>query len=303
MVELLEPGTEAETCFMAGRGMNGLKGIIVCYNPNIQRYTLELEKGDMMSLRVRNVRPIKKESDGTRSGDKPKEEESNEGSDVSSSLPGRSFAKADAKEEQVKEEQGGGSSKNTTTPTGIFDTVSPSTMIFAAIAAYLYVHSDFNKSSPSNSTTSGPEHDPTVRAHRPNPLSNVSTPVLITSAIFAYLAWEWGTKPNRHDRGEFKITNLVLRVSYCSIIEILLLVGLALWGIFAQPIHHIVGASVLVFVVWQFGTNGGRRAFSWNNIEHKVRNMNLWEVVFLARLLERGLNSLGSIAGGNRRRY
>ena len=45
MVELLDPGTEAETCLMAGRGMNGLRGTIVRYNPNNQSYTLELEMG------------------------------------------------------------------------------------------------------------------------------------------------------------------------------------------------------------------------------------------------------------------
>ena len=58
MVELLEPGTEAETFIMAGRGMNGLKGVIVCFNPNNQRYTLELAKGDMMSLKFRDVKAM-----------------------------------------------------------------------------------------------------------------------------------------------------------------------------------------------------------------------------------------------------
>ncbi|EJK73182.1 hypothetical protein THAOC_05207 [Thalassiosira oceanica] len=62
MVDLLEPGSEAETCRMAGRWMNGLRGIIVCYNPHNSRYTLELEAGDMMCLRSRNVRAVKSES-------------------------------------------------------------------------------------------------------------------------------------------------------------------------------------------------------------------------------------------------
>ena len=54
---------------MAGRGLNGLRGIIVCYNPHNSRYTLELEAGDMMCLRSRNVRAVRFESGDVESGD------------------------------------------------------------------------------------------------------------------------------------------------------------------------------------------------------------------------------------------
>ena len=59
----LEPGTKVQTCLMAGRGMNGLVGIILSYNANIGRYTGELDgkrkKGEkIMHLKTRNVKSM-----------------------------------------------------------------------------------------------------------------------------------------------------------------------------------------------------------------------------------------------------
>lgn len=59
MTELLEAGTEATVCQMpSGSQMNGTRGVIVCYNPSNERYTLELADGQMMSLRAKNLKPF-----------------------------------------------------------------------------------------------------------------------------------------------------------------------------------------------------------------------------------------------------
>ena len=59
----LEPGTQVQTCLMAGRGMNGLVGTILSYNAKIGRYTVELDgkrkKGEkIMHLKTRNVKSM-----------------------------------------------------------------------------------------------------------------------------------------------------------------------------------------------------------------------------------------------------
>ena len=54
MVEILDVGTEVVTRFMP-KDLNGLHGTIVSYNTSNARYTLELDNGEMMSLRARNV--------------------------------------------------------------------------------------------------------------------------------------------------------------------------------------------------------------------------------------------------------
>ena len=68
MGEILASGTEAETCLMVGRGMNGLRGTIVCYNASNQRYTLELDSGEMMSLKARyakiHVATVEEDNEG-----------------------------------------------------------------------------------------------------------------------------------------------------------------------------------------------------------------------------------------------
>jgi len=59
MVEILQPGTEVETYGMpAGSGMNGVKGVIVCYNASNGRYTFEDDAGSMMSLRAKNLKAV-----------------------------------------------------------------------------------------------------------------------------------------------------------------------------------------------------------------------------------------------------
>ena len=69
-VELvLEPGSEVESCLMAGRGMNGKKGVVVWYEPKLNRYHVDFDDGNVMTLQRRNVRVRKVRGVGVEGGD------------------------------------------------------------------------------------------------------------------------------------------------------------------------------------------------------------------------------------------
>eukprot|EP00584_Thalassiosira_punctigera_P004654 CAMPEP_0172545746 /NCGR_PEP_ID=MMETSP1067-20121228/15616_1 /TAXON_ID=265564 ORGANISM="Thalassiosira punctigera, Strain Tpunct2005C2" /NCGR_SAMPLE_ID=MMETSP1067 /ASSEMBLY_ACC=CAM_ASM_000444 /LENGTH=300 /DNA_ID=CAMNT_0013332551 /DNA_START=165 /DNA_END=1067 /DNA_ORIENTATION=+ len=300
MVELLEPGTEAETCFMAGRGMNGLKGVVVCFNPNNQRYTLELEQGDMMSLRIRNVRKMTTNEDydeaqknanygdGT-GGTKPTPSTTSTGDDdnaaTNSSLPSfptsRPKVEADVNGRDTSDNQ----------QINLSEMISPVNAILAALVAYF-----FFKSNTSNAPVAPSPHNHVVNYT----FQEVSVPAIITFAVFAYLAWEWGTKLGCRPRGDFKLTNLSLRLSDCDFWEIMGIASLILWC-FEYSIYSIVSVGSLFFFVWKFGTKNGRTRFSWDNVKERAANMSVWEAMWVARVLKEGLGVLNQMARHRRR--
>lgn len=55
MVVSIAVGSKATTCGLAGRGMNGLTGHVVCFNESFGRYMLELDSGEMLNLRPGNL--------------------------------------------------------------------------------------------------------------------------------------------------------------------------------------------------------------------------------------------------------
>ena len=65
MTKLLEPGTRVETCTTGIEDVDGLRGMTVCYNPQDRRYILELDRGDMISLGLRNVKAVENRVDIT----------------------------------------------------------------------------------------------------------------------------------------------------------------------------------------------------------------------------------------------
>lgn len=358
MVELLEPGTEAETCLMAGRGMNGLKGVVVCFNPNNQRYTLELAKGDMMSLKIRNVRAIKRNQD---CGEGPGANANKTDAEPS---PSTTYAKdqevfylsaggatpatiiathhdssldpyytirlADGQEKQTEakhltpireeerhysvsgppregtvssslpryppapsvedEEDEGGTGRSGGQNLGI----SPVTVALAAAAAYFYL-----KSSSNNNPNAPPAHG-NYYPHNMAEEVGVSVPVLIASAVFAFLAWEWGTKPGRRPRGDFQLSNLSLRLSRCDIWEATGLLALLLWAL-EFPVYHIVSLGVLSYFLWKFGTRNGARRFSWDNVKTRLGNLDVWEALMVAHVVQGGLGALNHMARHRRR--
>jgi hypothetical protein len=309
MVELLDPGTEAETCLMAGRGMNGLKGTIVCYNPNNQRYTLELEKGDMMSLRIRNVRAAgvraavvaekevtKKASNAHADGEaspSPSAVEDEVGKDTNSTSTGTSMPRSRVQEEEtgfVNTNMNTGGNRNESQGVqqkSVFaDIISPSSVFFAMLAVIFYLNGNQNSSPPS-----GSENSMTFSI----PFKSVSSPVMITVAVFSYLTWEWGTKPGRRARGPFLLSNVYLRLNYCGIFEIMGLGALILWTL-GQSVYAIVSLLVVAFFGWQFGTMNGRRSFSWGNVKQRLGHLNIWEVLMLANVLQSGLRVVNDVA-------
>ncbi|EJK50927.1 hypothetical protein THAOC_29962 [Thalassiosira oceanica] len=287
MVELLEPGTEAETCRMAGRGMNGLRGIIVCYNPHNSRYTLELEAGDMMCLRSRNVRAVRFKSEASDPSVAAVDDASVSREDayrdtsgkVKSSLPNipnrveeeRERGRDDEKAEPRQARQGRQGAPD------LLESISPITVLPVALIAYMI----FKNSGQGT-------HTPTY--HSSNHHSGgITTPVLITSLVYTYFAWEWGTKPRSIDnRGDFKLSNVFLRLTFCEAWELALLGGLLLWCLEVE-VYGIVSVGLVMFFVWKFGTKDGTRAFSFGNVKTSLSGLSIWEVLLVANVLESGL--------------
>mmetsp|Transcript_9369 Transcript_9369/g.16300 ORF Transcript_9369/g.16300 Transcript_9369/m.16300 type:complete len:295 (-) Transcript_9369:98-982(-) len=294
MVELLEPGTEAETCLMAGRGMNGLRGIIVCYNPHNQRYTLELEKGDMMNLRSRNVRRLKVKSEEANAeddkDDTPEITADDGKSKIESSLP-NTFQPSEDHPMRNNQEQ---PRVQDTAGASLLEMISPTNALLVALVAYFYLQSRASnggqrtKHAPANLYDYGDD-------------GGITWPTMITCVVYAYVAWEWGTKPRQcDDRTEFRWSNLCLRLSFADVWEMMGLAGLLLWCLDVQ-IHHFISIGVLIFFGWKFGTRDGNRSFSWGNVKASLSNLSIWEVWLLAGVLEGGLLSMNAMARPRRR--
>lgn len=291
MVELLDPGTEVETCLMAGRGLNGLRGVVVRRGPDGGRYTLELEDGEIMSVRIRNVRRLLPEpgedarcirdDDGVRP---PGTTGSDEGV-ASDSPPPRapsSASTAEGGDDERDVPQAGIQQRRTDS---ILDAVSPANAILAALVAYFYLKSERGDG-----------------ARIDVPCEGMSTAATATLAAFSCLAWEWGTRPRRdRPRGEFRLSNLSGRLSRCDFWELLPLSLLAMWGLGVPP-HAIGGVCTLAFFAWQFGTKNGRAPFGWDNAKARVANLNVWEALMFARILQGGVGALDRM-GRQRRRF
>lgn len=319
MVELLEPGTEAETCLMAGRGMNGLRGVIVCYNPHLQRYTLELEKGDTMSLRVRNVRGIavNTSSQGEAStedltttttarhegGTHGQKDGQRNHEGVGSSLPGpppsppHSTEENDATSDNVVEPP-----SPTAPPPSLFESISPVNAVLVGLVAYFYLQSRCAGSRGRRNNGYDYEYPHGGSHHSPEVGAGITWPIIITTAIYAYVAWDWGTKPRRcDDRTEFRLSSLCLRLSFADAWEILGLVGLLLWCSEVH-LHNVVSVGLLVYFGWKFGTRDGNRSFSFGNMKASLSNLSIWEAWMLAGVVESGLGSMTAMMARPRRR-
>lgn len=268
MVEHLEVGSEAETCLMAGKGMNGLKGVIVCYNPNIGRYTLELEKGDMMSIRMRNIRPIQ-----TGSSDDTKENTASAAENISPTENSTSLPKYPKPPQHQTEDGAKGDGDELQKALGVIFKKIPVVPIAICIAG-IFLHKN-------SSSIQIPTVDVT------------SLPFVVTFGVVSYLTHEWGTNKGR-DRFQWK--NVHIRMFLCSIWEIMLISSLILWCI-NVTMYGVVILNVVLFFGWQWGTRNGRDRFSMGNLQHKVQNFSIWEIMFIADLV---LQALRVLNGGGR---
>jgi len=278
MVELLEVGSEAETCLMAGRGMNGLRGVIVCYNPNNGRYTLELEKGDMMSLRMQNVRPIRNgSSSDVKSENTASAAENFSPTENSSSLPNHPKPSQHQTEDGAK----GGEDELQKALGIIFKNVPFVPITFCLAALFLHKNS---------SSIQIPTID----------LTSVPVPFVVTFGVVSYLAYEWGTNKGL-DRFQWKYVHI--RMFLCSIWEIMLISSLLLWCM-DVTMYGVVTVNVVLFFGWQWGTRNGTDSFKTRNLKNRVSNLSIWEVMFIADLVYQALRVLndGGRIGGRFRR-
>ena len=212
MVEVLDVGTEAITCLMTGRGMNGLKGTIVCFNPNNARYTLELENGDMMSLRQRNIKPFKSNSE--------------EGTEVSE---GANASKEGYRHDGIRKEL------------NIVDrclfafanqisSMSPSTVLLAIIFAYWFINSG------SSGGTGADYHEySSHRAHWhwrwPFHFGYFSVGGLMSIAIVGFFTYQFGTKKGRVRFNWNNVKDRVMLMDFWEVLRFAALLETALHGV------------------------------------------------------------------------
>ena len=285
---------------MAGRGLNGLRGIIVCYNPHNSRYTLELEAGDMMCLRSRNVRAVRFESGDVESGDgdgcptalsvdgeasdpSVAVEDASVSSDANRDTSGN-FKSSLPNIQNRAEEERGRDGENAAPLQGAPDLLGPITVSLVALFAYM-IFENSGQGTPLPTYHSSNHHS-----------GGITTPVLITSLVYTYFAWEWGTKPRSLDnRGDFKLSNVFLRLSFCEAWELALLGGLLIWCLDLE-VYRVVSIGLVFFFAWKFGTKDGTQAFSFDNVKTSVVGLNIWHILLLADVLERGLRHVTHVA-------
>eukprot|EP01083_Nonionella_stella_P059326 155195_1 len=272
---------------MAGKGMNGLKGVIVCYNPNNGRYTLELEKGDMMSVRLRNIRPIwtgksfvktENTTESAAESISPTEEpnispteENISPTENSSSLPNY------PKPPQPETEDGAkGDGDELQKALGVIFKNIPVVPIAICIAC-IFLHKK-------PSSIQIPTFDFT------------SAPFVVTFGVLSYLTYEWGTNKGL-DSFQWKYVHI--RMFLCSIWEMILINSLLLWCMNVS-MYGVVVLNVVLFFGWQWGTRNGRDSFSMRHLQNKVQNFSIWEVMFIADVVLQGLRVLAGIGGGGR---
>lgn len=335
MTITLEAGTEAETCFMAGRDMNGLRGIIVCFNSNNGRYTLELDNGDMMSLRPRNVRsvttttiPSSPSSSSSSSSnnykkkkntsEEEKEEEENPGTPSAppfepqdQDYPSQDFydaMKSNNKSRTFKKKKYDKKSTSTTSTTttttnnnsygnildtflsGLYSTfsnMSPSIVLISIIAGYWFLNS---------SSSSYPSYDSSSYRGNNDSYNNSND------------KWHHNSRNRyRHQQHSYSDWNYG-----GSGFGGLLGGGLGgLGGGFGcfSSFHNnlvygggILSIGALALITYQAGTQRGRTKFTWTNVQNRILQLNIWEIMRLVTLLERVVITLYQFLGNNHRR-
>jgi len=61
--------------------------------------------------------------------------------------------------------------------------------------------------------------------------------------------------------------------------------GIGGWGMGCYT-SGMVSFLVVIFFAWQFGTKKGETKFQWSNVGDRIKNLNMWEVMRFAALLE-----------------
>jgi len=310
MGEILDAGREAKTCLMVGKGMNGLEGIIVCYNHSNSRYTLELENGDMMSLRARNVRAIETtNSAAVNSSDTPPGDESQcdllKGSVLRKEweYEGRDLPSSHSRNNMNFDDR---------YFIGLSTTImniSPSMigrMILLSIFGMIWVDiilrcvgsiflRHISRLSNAGSSFSGWHF---IYGSTPSSLACI--------IAIGFIAWQFGTKTGTEP---FQWKNILDRIKNFSVWEVLLIAAVFEFALRAfllsnvgsslnSTSHHIphyprvsspsslVCIIAIGFFAWQFGTKKGITEFRWSNILNRIKIFNVWEVLLMTALFD-----------------
>lgn len=304
MVEILEVGSEAETCLMAGRGMNGLRGVVVCYNANNSRYTIELDSGEMMSLRARNVKALVELNDDYSEQSHPvvtdQEEEpsvkrvsnATEHPTKPSALPkyekpedtttDKKRADDEVAADEIRRQHNGGNIVDRIF-ISIFNTfmdLSPSVVILAIGAGYFFLNrTTTSTTTPDTGSTGGFSTGPDSSDNNGHSSADSGRYVRLDDDYYYHprRSWWWGYGDGYYG-------------GYYG--------GWGYWW----PWFGLSGIFSLVvvgFFTFQWGTKKGTVDFRWKHFKDRVMAMDFWEVMRYGALLQGAAFFLSRLAQGD----
>ena len=332
MALLLQPGDRAETHGMPISELNGQKGTIVCYMESTGRYLLELDDtGKTLSLRKNN---IKTEGETESAGDDPQVETVEDADDLQDPIEQMPKAESKPKPKPKKKTKPTPSVRETKN-TRVREEEDTRDRIFKIndIVTYLRVDGTTSRalitgvgyvgdcpsyvirilSSGVEKTTSGEwltlisaaSNRGQAAVREPNILESLLFTVYDTVASaswptlfvgFLAILWMWpdGSNHSTTTQGHTSYHNDYYHWGWSYYHPYYW----HWWGIVGG-----LGSFILVGVMAQkLGTNNGKRTFSWDRAWQGVLEMDFWELIRMAAILEGAIYFLGNFAAGPRRR-
>lgn len=305
-MELLEVGSEAETCRMAGAGMNGLHGIVVCYSVKNSRYTLELDDGEMMSLRARNVKPICHYDDESEKetissiDDKPSIVMVESVQEVESAQED----KEEAKEEEVKEKGEAPVEMSSPLPKANLKAKILKAKISATPATTKKTQA--NATVPDNPVPDNPERRLNIIDRIFFAIwdlfSDVTPSVMLIGIVSAMLfhKFMFGGSDDSGDSNSERSSHNNYEYDYYH--PRYYRSSWHYWSWWPFGLFGVGGLfSVLVvsFFIYQWGTARGAREFAWDRVRERAMNMDFWEAMRMFALLEGAFYFIAQVARGN----
>lgn len=293
MAVMFQPGDRAETHGMSVSQLNGRKGTIVCYMEDSDRYLLEIDDATTMSLRKTN---LKAEGVNGNAG----EDKKNDGvrDDHRSTL----FQVDDI----VRYRRVDG----TTSRAMVFD-VGPIVNNQPITYAIRILSNNVEMNVPANTLELLVRQEAKKKNNQVRPITVLeslffsayealeSATWLTFLVAFVAIRWMWmsvfddGTVELTRDNMENFKKNRYNDYYYSY--------HPRYW--YWTGIVGGLGSFLLVgFVAHKFGTDNGKRAFSWDRVWQGLYDMDVWTLIRFAGILEVALHFLGNVAGGGRRR-
>lgn len=293
MVQVLKPGVAAEICRMpdGADDLNGLRGVVVSYNGSTGRYTFEIDDSDeIVSLKAKNLKEVASGAEEERG-------------------PNDASQATDADEQTSSD-----------------DASQPSEVLFQFNDLVKYRRPNGLESRARVTGLRYLDDEPiyTIRL-----LSNNVEKTTKAGSLTLLFRGEPARESRHQGPNLFQQVGKMIAEMNATTLIIILLAVLVLWpsgntSHSGTPDYHpsyngwwrshwhwhwswgwgwVGGLGSVIFVSFyarKLGTHNGRRNFSWNRLWQKLMEMDFWELVRLAAIIESAL-AFVAIAGRRRR--